>query len=155
MKALIAALLLVISPVFAEDMVLPQPTVENFLQVAALVSRYHMPAIERPVVVLKTSEWFNASRVCAGEQPCTVMGFFSPYEGKTIYLRVDMPAGIRSQILVHELVHWLQAHSGMRAADTCAEKAVLEAEAYTAAYKFSVYGEGYQGSFRVADTECP
>lgn len=154
MKALALLLLILFAGSAPEQsFVLPADIVEPHLLVAADMSRYTLPK-ERPTVLIKSREWFLALPACGGDPDCNIMGLYRFNDPTIVYLRVDMPPEARSPILIHELVHWLQQHNSVPAATSCAESAVIEAEAYTAEYKFMVKYQGFTGGFWTADLSC-
>ncbi len=121
--------------------VLPAETVELFIRAASQVSRYPLTAA-RPIVIVKPYAWF-VENACDGNKDCAVVGVFDPRYPLVVYLNAATPTDIRANTLVHELVHFLQFQNGkLPIESTCDQRALIEAEAYVAAYRFDLETTG-------------
>lgn len=127
--------------------VLDPKIVANYLRSASEVSRYPIPKGQQPIVKVMSAEWFLKLPICEGRETCSVMGLFYWSDPSTVYLNAGMQSTDIKPIFIHELVHWLQHRNGVPRAQSCAEMASIEAEAYTASHKFSVYVLGEPRGF--------
>jgi hypothetical protein len=83
-----------------------------------------------PPVEIKSRSWF-VEHVCYGRENCGVIGWYN--DTGIIYLRDDSQD--RDDIVVHEMVHYLQdLYGGFP--DTCEGRRARESEAYTAQYRY-------------------
>jgi len=101
---------------------------EVFMQIAAEMSRYPLPASARPVVFILPSEEMGP-----------LLGAFNCADPNVVLVNIDTPPDLRAGVIVHEFVHFLQCQAGqLPAAPTCEQRAAFEAEAYTAEYRFEL-----------------
>lgn len=83
-----------------------------------------------PLLEVKPHSWF-VEHACRGRESCAVAGWYN--DDGIIYLRDDSQD--RDDIVVHELVHYLQDVYGDYP-DTCEGRRSRELEAYTAQYRY-------------------
>ena len=106
-----------------------------FLSWAVTLTGYSMPD-HKPTVEMVPHSYLEQA-ACRG-RPCKVIGWFPP--GETIYLdeRLDPEHDLfASSVVVHEMVHYLQHHSGKyRAHHSCEDVVSMEREAYQAQRDF-------------------
>jgi hypothetical protein len=110
---------------------------------AVTLTGYPMPH-HKPAVEMVPHSYLRQA-ACRG-RPCKVIGWFPP--GETIYLdeRLDPEHDLfASSVLVHEMVHYLQHHSGKYGAPySCEDSLAMEREAYQAQRDFLLRYGVYQ-----------
>jgi hypothetical protein len=157
-KKLILFLVLLSAPLTAQEVspvfVVPDGAVSLMLKEAARVSRYTLTPI-RPQVIVMPHEWFVKNRCRGVAEGCTVRGVFNATKPMLIVLNADTQDRQRMTVLIHELVHFLQWANGedMTSA-TCDQRALFEAEAYVAAYKFELQRLTYTHGLDVTRSNC-
>ena len=94
---------------------------------ATLLSGLHSPVA--PDVKFVPKEFFY--HVACNDQPCPVMGWY-PGTGNVVYVKdtLDLDNKINDSIIVHEMVHYLQAQNNMYAVRSCVNSIALERQAY-------------------------
>lgn len=111
-------------------------TREYMLQ-ALKFSRYQMPKVLPVIDVVPDDVW--AHEVCNDNVVCvaTSLGYYGsddPADKDVVHVRAGTPRPVGG-IAVHELIHWLQAHSGWDYhSSNCQDIAAHEIEAYAVEY---------------------
>jgi hypothetical protein len=110
---------------------------------AALLAHYPPPAT-LPSVQFVAPDRMSAL-ACAGA-PCSVLGWYPAGGGDVVFVdaRLDPEQSTYAAgVVVHELVHYLQAHSARwPARATCEQTMAMEREAYAAQGEFMTrYGD--------------
>lgn len=144
------------APLPVGAVVMARAKAEPLFKAADEYSRYTLPWVERPTVVVMPQAWFD-TEIC-GRSPCFVVGAFAPAESDRIYINADAPAWLVSVVVVHETVHWLQYRSGWPTDfSDCPQVAAHEAEAYVAGYLYALNNGVTQFSnrgFQMPDYSC-
>jgi hypothetical protein len=116
---------------------------DRLVDMAVKYSRYSKPWFARPVVDVVPGPRFNA-KVCGGEY-CGILGYTASDERDVVHVIDKVPdvtaqsrGWTREEIIVHELVHWLQIKAGNEWMSACANQDADETEAYNAQYQFAV-----------------
>jgi hypothetical protein len=123
MKAIILFLFLATSAYAESSEYTPTPAIID--QVVQLTG-YTKPDV--PPTVMMVDEAGMSKLMCKGRPHCPIFGVY--FDHDVIYLREDLiPAG-HDHLLAHELVHWLQHHSGKFDLMKCEDTVVREREAY-------------------------
>lgn len=148
-------------PVTSSDTVGPVMSEAEYgplLDAAVKYSRYEKPRDARPTIVLLTPEQFSAE-VCSGASGiCPYLGVVDMVDPshKILIQNPSPPQPVadfeqsRNQIIVHELIHWLQTQNGNTKRD-CASVQAQETEAYSGAYNYHVEVEHASQPFWLAD----
>lgn len=127
--------------------ILDEAQTDYFLDMAVKYSPYHKPLFKRPKVdIVPTPKWQYL--MCGNPTlDCGLLGYTSGEERNIVHVVAVMPAeGVkrlgwtRDEIIVHELVHWLQHEADAEAFDdmSCAMDDAIETEAYNAQFQFAV-----------------
>lgn len=95
---------------------------------ASLYSGHPTPAAQ--LTVIEVPEQVMAGLACGGKPECPVYGLYQDYD--VIFIREDLTDKAKDHVIVHEVVHWFQDHSGKYSAHEwkCLEVVEREAEAY-------------------------
>ena len=116
---------------------------ERYLDLAVQYSRYSKPLFARPKIDLVDPLVFALS-VC-GKPECSIVGYTNDEERDVVHIVSSISAEITArlgwthdEIIVHELVHWLQLKAGVKFPADCAAREALELEAYSAQYQYAV-----------------
>jgi hypothetical protein len=167
MKRLMLFLMVIFSLSFAATATITKPAIDNtpayildsakvepYIVVASKASRYPLPAT-RPAVVVMPHAWF-VERTCDSVEPCNVLGVFISKLPEYIFINEKTPDFLWRTILVHEYVHYLQWANGqdLSANQTCAQRALIEAEAYVAAYRFELEHRDHTVGLDVTASNC-
>lgn len=96
---------------------------------AARLTEYAVPAVP-PSVETVTGEWMGQRACPKNPNKCPVLGLYDDKD--VIYIRDGLAASVHEHVLLHELVHWLQHHSGKFNLDRCIDTALREREAFQA-----------------------
>jgi hypothetical protein len=157
-QKLVLFLVLLAAPLAAQEappvLVLPDATVSAMLKEAARVSRYTLTPV-RPQVVVMPQSWFVQHRCGGVAEGCLARGVFNPSNPMIVTISAETPELQRATILIHELVHFLQWANGERMIDiSCDQRALLEAEAYVAAYRFELQRLPYHHGLDVTRSNC-
>jgi hypothetical protein len=105
---------------------------------ASFLSGYHIP-LEQPKVIPEPHSFF-LQEACRGKEsskrPCNIVGLYLFNED--IYIDETLPDAEYNEVLVHELVHWLQHQNGkyFGYGMTCKEKIEREREAYAVEQRY-------------------
>lgn len=118
--------------------------VEHYLDMAVKYSRYRKPWFVRPQIdIVDPEKW--REQVCEGDADCGILGYTSDDERDVVHViavippeAVDRLGWSRDEIIVHELVHWLQIQSGQEYPIECAMRDAMETEAYNTQFQYSV-----------------
>lgn len=96
---------------------------------AALFSPYSIP-VENPEPIIEFKQHsFFVENACSGKE-CNVIGWYN--DNDIIYLdeTLDPDDTFHNAIVVHEITHWLQDHSGLFDSHSCVDSAKREREGY-------------------------
>jgi hypothetical protein len=137
----------------AEIQPIDKAKTERFLQIASQMSRYPLPA-ERPQVLVMPNEWF-VENLCEGDTTCKVWGVFFFGKPEYIFVNAETPVHLQQTVLVHEYVHFLQwANKQPKINASCEIRAMMEAEAYVASYKFELLHLPINHGLDVTKSNC-
>jgi hypothetical protein len=120
---------------------------EQLLDAAVKHSPYRKPWFKRPVVdLVPTKKW--QEEACGNASiDCGVLGYTALEERDIVHVVATIPAEAvnrlgwtREEIIVHELVHWLQLQTNRArfASPSCASSDAIETEAYNAQFQYAV-----------------
>lgn len=115
--------------------------VDQFIAVmlvwASYLSGYSIPD-KQPTVILVNHQYF-IDNVCHGvedqKHPCHYVGLYT-YGDRTIHIDQGMNKKEFNEILIHELVHFLQHSHNKYTQDTCNNRLAREHEAYGVQQKY-------------------
>lgn len=129
---------------------IPTSITEQYFPIAAKLSGYTLP-VERPRVVFADPAFFEKH----ADPGTVVFGLYDidADEPDVIFINPNTPAHMRSAVLVHEIVHWLQEKAGKHA-DTCEEAAAVEREAYIVDYMFTEKYTPYKAVLDLPELSC-
>lgn len=139
---------------------LQEKEVKYYLKIADELSRYRRPWIRKPIVLLVPEDQFIAM-ACGFRgmlfDHCPLLGFFRPDMPHLIFIRMsdEMTYQRRQEVLIHEMVHWLQHDSGWKSDfSNCRESALHEIEAYQVSYLYIILFHGADENFRLPPLDC-
>jgi hypothetical protein len=94
-----------------------------------MLSNLHYDA--PPTLILQPKQFF-VEHVCYGSINCKVAGWYPETGGDNIYVldTLDLNNEVADSIVLHEIVHYLQFHSGMFQDTSCENSLKLERQAY-------------------------
>lgn len=92
------------------------------------------PSAVPPVVELKPHSFF-VENACLG-RPCRVIAWYN--DTGTVYFDEAVSVDARDDVLLHEIVHYLQDLSGKFDSLSCADRVTREREAYRAQSQYLV-----------------
>lgn len=130
-------------PIFG--VTLSKKQTEHYLDMAVKYSRYKKPWFARPKIdIVDPVKWLD--QVCGGDPLCGIAGYTSDDERNVVHVLAALPAEAgarlgwsRDEIIVHELVHWLQIQDGQEYPQECAARDAMETEAYNTQFQYSVW----------------
>lgn len=112
---------------------------EMLLKYASVFSGYPIPTNISPRVVLLSPEQM-AALMCDGKVNCPIFGVY--FDSDVIFIRGDLIPSGHDHILFHEMVHWLQHHSGKFNLDSCEDTIAREHEAFQLQDRFIAEVQG-------------
>lgn len=109
---------------------------EILLSWAILFSPYG----EAPIPVLETKPHsFFVEQACGGKE-CNVLGWYN--DTGVVYLDENISEDLHDELLLHELVHYLQDVNGDFDSNSCEDSLYREREAYLVQSRYMVEGVG-------------
>jgi hypothetical protein len=125
------------------------------LEQAAIYSRYSMPWVDRPEVYVVSDDVLHT--MACGSEPCPSLRAVTLWEKQhRIYLSAAIAPNRRNDVLLHEIVHWLQMRSGwMNEPFNCPDSVAHEVEAYAVQYAYRVRNQHEQINFWIPSYFCP
>ena len=120
--------------------------------VAAQLSGYHVPAAQLQVEPVNAD--VMAGLACRGRANCRVYALYQDHD--VIFIREDLTPKATDHVLVHEIVHWLQHHSGKFSLrpDACVDIARRETEAYRVQNRYVAEIQQDIGSYPPPNFTC-
>lgn len=131
--------------VWSANTTIPAPIVQRAAEIAAKVARYPVPK-PLPTVYVLTDAAMDAVRP-------NIHGFVRYNDPGRVFLNADMPADVRFAVLVHEMVHVMQARAGRHPFD-CHSNMANELEAYSASSWYLTLSGNSHVPMRV-EFSCP
>lgn len=102
-------------------------TIASLLIWASQLTGYGIP--DQPVTVQIVSKEWMGQRACpSNPSRCRVMGLYD--DNNIVYVIEGLTWQAQDHILLHELVHYLQHHSGKYSLERCIDTVLREREAY-------------------------
>lgn len=95
---------------------------------AAQLSGYEIPP-DAHFEVQPVNKIVMSGMACRGRENCPVVALYQDRD--VIFMRDDLTDAATDHVLIHEIVHWLQHHSG-KFQHTCVDDVGREQEAYHA-----------------------
>ena len=117
---------------------------------ASQLSGYPFPD-NLPDVQWKSESWFS-HRACKDHTPCPVFGLYE--DRNVVFLREDLTDSAKDHIAVHELVHYLQHHSGRFDLNSCLDTDKREQEAFRVQSRFIAEARGGFTMFGIPPMPC-
>lgn len=109
---------------------------EEFLGILLSWAVYLSPySIEEVPEFRYESHSFFVENVCGGKE-CNVLGWYN--DQGIIYLDQDMSGSIQDQIVLHEIIHYLQHKQGDFDTHSCEDSVKREREAYKIQARYSI-----------------
>lgn len=98
------------------------------LREAAKMTSYEIPAGASMLIQPVTAQWMGERACPKNPTRCHVLGLYDDKD--VIYLLDTLSGPMRDHVLFHEMVHWLQHHSGKYSLSSCNDTVMREREAY-------------------------
>lgn len=119
---------------------------EHYLDMAVKYSRYKKPWFARPKIDVVPVGKFREAACGWAELDCGILGYTSPDERDVVHVIDTLPmkaverlGWTRDEIIVHELVHWLEIQSGATFSSDCSILNADESDAYNAQFQYAVH----------------
>lgn len=93
---------------------------------------------ETPPVMVEVPHEFFVEEVCGGKE-CNVLGW---YNGHKIYIQEKLSGRLLDEMIVHEMVHYLQDLSMNYKDKSCKDSIIREREAYFVQGEYAIQATG-------------
>jgi hypothetical protein len=134
--------------------IIPAGTVEEHLLLAARFSRYDPPPrSERPVGVLMPDQWVQRT-VLNLDPRHQIRGIWRWHHPDIVILSDRLPRDRVPDVLVHELIHYLQGRAGWGKSANCYEYEAHEVEAHAGQHLYRLLVLREERRFQLPSMLC-
>lgn len=141
MKKLLILLCLLTLPAFAQEQSMfspdedqasnalddsPRSSIEVLVSHAVRMSGYSLP--NAPLTVANVTPEQISEQLCGGHRNCPIFAYY--LDDDLIRIHYDLLPQVYDHIVFHEIIHWLQQHSGKFDLNSCTDTIKREVEAF-------------------------